>query len=921
MYSMKTRPLFVLAALSIFLAATRANAAGRERLRFDDGWKFHLADATTGTPLATGVSGVLLRNWHWKIASNPAAETPDATRADFDDSAWATLATAHEAITTGNTSAWFRMVLPVGSAQGLLHFESADDNADVYLNGHLLARHSGWDEPFDVPLGPAWKEGGPNMLTVLVENVDGRGGLDAVYLQDPAKDAPSEAASGPAMKDYDDADWRGVQLPHDFIVEGTFDPKADVMHGFLPKGAGWYRKTFNLSMQDRGKTLWLEFDGVYRDSQMWLNGHLLGRHASGYTSFYYDISQFANYADASNVLTVWADARQNEGWWYEGGGIYRHVYLTRLAPVHIAHWGTQILATPSEDFTTAQVSARVDLENSGGGSEKKPVQVESVLNDPEGRPVGKPVDTLLGLDQTGTVSQSLTVEHPRLWSPDTPTLYTLKITVRQGQEVVDQQETVVGIRSLRWDADQGFLLNGKPFKIQGTCNHQDFAGIGVALPDRVHAYKVEKLKEMGSNAFRFSHQPMAPELLDACDRLGMVVMDENRKLGATTEILGQVESLVRRDRNHPCVILWSMCNEESAQGTERGGQRFAAMKEVVLRWDQSRPITCAMNGDFGSGVSLVEDLQGFNYNPDRYDAFHTKFPRQPCYGSETASEMVTRGVYTYDGNRGFVGNHATVAEAAWKPIAERPWMAGGFVWTGFDYRGEPSPFQWPCVNSHFGIMDTCGFPKDSYYYYLSEWGGKPVAHISAQWNHAGQEGQEIPVWVTGNAARYELFLNGTSLGAKDMPVHQHLEWQVAYASGTLEARGYDADGKTVATDKLETTGAPARLELVPDRSGFTADAEDVAMVRCNVLDAQGRVVPLADDEVTFAVSGPAQVAGVGNGNPSDHDPDKASKRHAFNGHCLAVVQSNGDTTGDVTLTASANGLSAASVTLHATAAR
>ncbi len=932
---MRPHLLLALPALAAFLATAPTNAAGRERLRFDDGWKFHLADVATGTPPGADVSGVPLRNWRWQLASNSASTSanPDAARANFDDSAWSVPASTHGTITTENTSAWFRTVLPTaGSARDYLHFDGADDNASVYLNGQLLARHSGWDEPFDVPCGPAWKDGGPNVLAVLVENVGGQGGLDAVYLQEPGRDASAEAAkSGPAATGYDDKDWRVVQLPHDFIVEGTFDPQADASHGFLPKGAGWYRKTFNLSRGDRGKTLWLEFDGVYRDSQVWLNGHLLGRHTSGYTSFYYDISRFANYADAANVLTVWADARQNEGWWYEGGGIYRHVYLTRLAPVHIAHWGTQIVATPSEDFTRAEVSVQVELENggrNGGNDEGRSVYVESVLTDPEGHPVGNPVRTPLppagpdaAPERPGTVSQRLVVQHPRLWSPDTPALYTLAITVRQGQEVVDQQETAVGIRSLHWDADRGFFLNGKPFKIQGTCNHQDFAGLGVALPDRVHYYKVEKLKEMGSNAFRFSHQPMAPELLDACDRLGMVIMDENRRLGDSPEVFGQVESLVRRDRNHPCVILWSMCNEEGEQGTERGGRMFAAMKETALRWDKSRPISCAMNGGYGGGISLVEDLQGFNYNTGHYDPFHARFPRQPCYGSETASETTTRGIYADDARAGFVTSHKTTAEDAWQPIAERPWMAGGFVWTGFDYRGEPTPYQWPCVNSHFGIMDTCGFPKDSYYYYLSEWGGKPVAHISAQWNHAGRDGQEIPVWVVGNAARYELFLNGVSLGMKDMPAHRHLEWKVAYAPGTLEARGYDAAGNLVATDRLETTGAPARLELVPDRSSFTADGEDVVMVRCNVRDARGRVVSLADNEVTFAVSGPAWVAGVGNGNPSDHDPDKASRRHAFNGHCLAVVQSDGTTTGNVTLTASAGGLPVASVTLHASAAK
>ncbi len=897
-------------------AATRADGiAGRERIRFDDGWKFHLLDQTTPDAAATAAtSGTPVPSWRWKLAGNPSVESADVTRADFDDSAWGTTPPNLQIITRENTSAWFRALLPATGPHASLHFEGVDDNATVYLNGRQLAQHSGWDEPFDVPLGAAWKEGGPNVLVVLAENVGSLGGIGNTFVRgNPAEMTPPVVTTGPAATSFDDKDWRDVHLPHDFVVEAAFDPQADVSHGFLPKGAGWYRKTFDLPDSDQHRVLWLEFDGVYRNSIVWLNGHRLGQHPSGYTSFYYDIGSAANYG-GSNVLTVWADARQNEGWWYEGGGIYRHVYLTKLSPVHIAHWGTQILATPSADFKTAEITTRVDLVN--GGISTAPVYVETTLTDPDGHPVGT-MDTPWQPD--GTLSQRLTFENPRLWSPDTPALYTLKIRVFQGRQTVDEQTTSVGVRSLRWDADKGFFLNGKPFKIQGTCNHQDFAGIGVALPDRVHDYKVEKLKEMGSNAFRFSHQPMAPELLDACDRLGMVVMDENRKLGDTPEILGQVESLVRRDRNHPCVIQWSMCNEEGQQGTERGGRMFSAMKSVVLKWDQSRPVTCAMNGSQGSGISLVEDLQGFNYSIGRYDSFHAKFPQVPCYGSETASETTTRGIYANAPAQGDATSHKTTAEAAWKPIAERPWMAGGYVWTGFDYRGEPSPYKWPCVNSHFGIMDTCGFPKDSYYYYLSEWSGKPVAHISQQWNRPGQEGQPIPVWVTGNAVKYELFLNGTSLGTKPMPAHQHLEWTVPYAPGTLEARAYDPEGNTVATDKLETTGAPARLEVVLDRTTFTADGEDVVIARCNVLDAQGRVVPVADDAVTFTVNGPAQIAGVGNGNPSDHDPDKASARHAFNGHCLAIIQSNGARAGEVALTANSASLTPATVTLHSIA--
>ncbi len=898
-------------------------AGGRSRVRIDDGWKFHLVDDTVGEPVAVSANSKLIKGWRWQPTTQPAQETAEVTRPDFNDAAWSELASGHDVIHDPKGKAWFRATLPPApNRQPSLHFDGADDKGTVYLNGRKVGEHTNYPESFDVPLAAAWNADGPNVLTVLVENDGGQGGLDNVFLRTEPDPASPSAETGPAAPGYDDAAWRGVHLPHDFVVESPFDPKAELTHGFHPKETGWYRRKFTLPKDAQGQVLWLEFDGVYRNSMVWFNGHPLGQHASGYTSFYYDISSTANYG-GENVVSVWVDPRQNEGWWYEGGGIYRHVWLTTLAPEHLAHWGTYVTATPSADFQNADVAIEVDVVNDGheaGAGD----DLENRLVGPDGSIVASlrtPCPPSLHPGQPVTMQQRLAIPHPALWSPDSPTLYRLVTTLRRGGAVLDQVESGVGVRSLHWDANTGFSLNGKPFKIQGTCNHQDFAGIGIALPDAVSEYKVKLLKEAGSNAFRFSHHPMAPELLDACDRLGMLVMDENRRLGDTPEILGQVESLVRRDRNHPCVFLWSMCNEERAQGTEKGGKMFAAMKEVVLKWDRTRPVTSAMNHGWGGGITLVEDLQGFNYNPKEYDGFHQKFPQLPVYGSETASETTTRGTYADDKAKGYLSALKTRAEESWKPIAERPWMAGAFVWTGFDYRGEPHPYGWPVVSSAYGFMDTCGFPKDRYYYYLSEWGGKPVAHIVQQWNRAGQEGQEVPVWVYGNAPKYELFLNGTSLGVKEMPAHEHLEWKVAYAPGTLEARGYDASGKTVATDTLATTGAPARLEIVPDRAQFLADGEDVVMVRCNVLDSQGRVVPVADNEVTFSVGGPAQIAGVGNGNPSDLAPDKASQRRAFNGHCLAVVQSVDGQPGIVTLTATASGLPIATATWQATAVK
>ncbi|MCX7598195.1 MAG: DUF4982 domain-containing protein, partial [Armatimonadetes bacterium] len=478
-------------------------------------------------------------------------------------------------------------------------------------------------------------------------------------------------------------------------------------------------------------------------------------------------------------------------------------------------------------------------------------------------------------------------------------------------------ETTFGIRTIRFDPDQGFFLNGKHVKIKGTCNHHDFAGVGIGLPDRCHVFKIEKLKEMGSNAYRCAHHPHATEILDACDRLGMLVMDENRRLGDTPEILGQVASMVLRDRNHPSIIMWSMCNEEwTYQGTERGAQMFLAMKEIVLRHDKTRPVTCAMNAGFGQGISLVEDLQGFNYNVGAYDSFRAAFPLKPCYASETASHVSDRGVYVEDRERGYCPAYWGNPEPSWRPIAEREWMAGSFVWTGFDYRGEPSPFNWPNISSHFGILDTCGFPKDSYWYYKAWWKDEPLVHVFPHWNLAGREGQEIPVWCYGNTEKVELVVNGKSFGVQDMPRWSHVEWTVPYEPGVIEVRGYNA-GKLVASKRVETTGQPAKLALSPDRTQILADNQDVAIVAVSVLDAAGRVVPTANNMVTFRVEGPGRILGVGNGDPSCHEPDKASRRSAFSGHCLVIVQA-GDKPGPIRLLARSAGLETATVVIKST---
>jgi beta-galactosidase len=498
--------------------------------------------------------------------------------------------------------------------------------------------------------------------------------------------------------------------------------------------------------------------------------------------------------------------------------------------------------------------------------------------------------------------------------------------LRVGGAEVDRYETPFGIRTISFDPDNGFFLNGARVEIKGTCNHQDHAGVGMALPDHVQYFRVQKLKAMGSNACRTSHNPPTPEFLDACDRLGMMVMDETRMFSSSPEGLSQLGRLIRRDRNRPCVVLWSIGNEEPLQISSAGARVAASMKRLARRLDPTRPITEAMNYGWGKGLSAVVDVQGFNYgHADGIDAFHRQFPAKPCVGSETGSTVSTRGVYANDPQKGYVSAYdanapswAALAEQWWPVYAERKFLEGGFIWTGFDYRGEPTPYQWPCINSHFGLMDTCGFPKDLYFYYRAWWSGEPSLHLFPHWNWAGKEGKPVSVWVFSNAERVELFLNGRSLGVQPMIANRHIQWAVPYEPGVIEARAYTS-GRPALTARRETTGAAAAISLAPDRNRIAADGQDVAVVAVSVTDARGRVVPVADNLVQFEISGPGRIIGVGNGDPSSHEPDKASQRRLFNGYCEVIVQAT-KAPGDLRLTATSAGLQSATSTIAAQAA-
>lgn len=728
---------------------------------------------------------------------------------------------------------------------------------------------------------------------------------------------------------YDDSKWTPVDLPHDWAVELPFqhDP-ALRSRGFHPIGrdypatsVGWYRRVFEIPAADARRRISIEFDGSYRETLVVLNGFYVGRHSGGYDSFRFDLTDFVN-PGARNVLLVRVDATLSDGWFYEGGGIYRHVWLVKTNPVHVKQWGTFVSSEVKGG--TAKLSIRTEINNDGETPTN--ARIVSTILDPQGKAVGKAVTAsapiMVGAEQN--FEQKLTVNQPQLWSLEERNMYELVTELRAGGEVVDRYVTRFGIRSIEFDAERGFRLNGKAVKVKGTCNHQDHAGLGVALPDAVQYYRVRKLIEMGSNGLRTSHNPPTPELLDACDELGMLVLDETRMMSSNPEGLSQFENLVRRDRNHPSVFMWSMGNEENVANGKRGVRILTAMKEVAIRHDGSRPVSIAPTRAVGTGGLAVCDVKGYNYWDDEVVAYHKAYPTQPVMGTENVSAVSTRGMYVTDFNKGYVASYdpytttgRASAEGWWRACNARPWLAGGFVWTGFDYRGEPSPNDWPNISSQYGIIDTCGFPKDTFFYYQSWWTIKPVLHLFPHWNWPGMEGKEIAVWVYSNLDRVELFLNGQSLGMKEMKRDSHLAWNVAYAPGTIEAHGYK-DDKLVLSTKRETTGAPARLLISSDRSEISADGEDVVMFAVEVRDLNGRVVPITDNIVTFRVTGAGKLIGVGNGDPTDHDSDKDSLRKAFSGYCMAMVQSS-KSPGSITVEVTSPNLTSGTHTITSTA--
>ncbi|HEY4290362.1 MAG TPA: beta-galactosidase GalA [Puia sp.] len=723
--------------------------------------------------------------------------------------------------------------------------------------------------------------------------------------------------------DFDDRAWTPVQLPHDWAVGLPFEQVAnkDVdSHGYHTVGAlfpessvGWYRKTFQVDSKDSGKRWILQFDGIFRDSKVWINNCYLGGHFSGYSGSSYDITDFLR-MHGKNTVVVRADASQYEGWFYEGAGIYRHAWLNVVNKTHLAlQGGVFVHSEVKGDEAKVTIEAKVDQYD----QKEADISVERYITDRDGKRV------------TDEQRPSQTIDHPILWSLENPYLYRAVVIVRSRGQIVDQQTVRFGIRTVTIDKDKGLFLNGKPIKIQGVCCHQDHAGVGSALPDYLQYYRIHLLKEMGVNAYRTSHNPPTPELLDACDSLGMLVLDETRLLNSGAEYGTDFEQLILRDRNHPSVFMWSIGNEEWIIQTSTTGKLIAQHQvQRQQELDPTRTCTYAANvGNVFHGVNEVIPVRGFNYNLKGLDPYRKEHPDQPIMGTEVASTVSTRGIYERDTVNAYVPDYdsvappwASTAEAWWTIAANREWFMGGFAWTGFDYRGEPTPYRWPDINSHFGIMDMCGFPKTVYYYYQSWWTDKDVLHIAPHWNWKGKEGKSIPVWVNTNADNVELFLNGKSLGKKVMPRNGHLEWMVSYAPGRLEAIAYKKGKKL--TTVVETTGEAYKLVVTPAKATLVLDGRDANVFNITVVDKQGREVPDANDLVHFAVSGDAKIIGVANGDPSSHEPDKFTgagwQRHFFSGKCQVIVQSDTDHgNGEITFSATAAGLQMASVQVQA----
>lgn len=756
---------------------------------------------------------------------------------------------------------------------------------------------------------------------------------------DPAKDfgcgteyfnyltkANSIHNEGPYSPKFDPSkggvEWKEVTLPHDWVVDLPFAPEASHSHGYKTVGykypetsVGWYRKNFFIPEEDKGKHLSLQFDGIFRDARVWVNGFYLGSEPSGYATQVYDISEYLNYG-GDNLVTVRADATLEEGWFYEGAGIYRHVWLDKADPLHVAPFGTFVYSDMQEPYKDAEITIETTVDNKSHANAD--YKIINTLIAPDGNKIVFPVISEKGLlpKDSKTSIVKTKIQNPILWDIDSPQLYTVLTEIVKDGKVVDTYETKTGFRDVKFDADKGFFLNGKNIKLKGVDLHQDHAGVGAAIPDALQAYRLKELKKYGVNAYRASHNPMTPAMIEACDTLGILVMEENRLTGVNDEHIRLLKRMIERDRNHPSIIVWSIGNEEwGTEWNEYGTRISETMKEYCHRFDPTRPMSMASSG--GPTVLVPVDIAGYNYvlqNP--IDRHRADYPQRKAVGTEETTGCGARGVYYDDHANGYMKaiNRApsgpdslyNAIERGWKFYDERPWLGGLFYWTGIDYRGEPNPMSYPATGSQFGILDYCGFPKDEAFYLKSWWTDEPVLHIFPHWNLHGHEGENVDIWAYSNMDEVELFVNGKSLGKKSMPKNGHLSWDAIYQPGNVKAVGYK-NGKKAMETKLETTTEPAKLELTADRSVIKSDNADVSVITVRVLDKKGRFVPDASIPLQLAVEGPLRILGVGNGDPAfkakerpDDGIGKTFSVKTFNGLAQILVQSE-DTPGQGSL--------------------
>ncbi len=746
--------------------------------------------------------------------------------------------------------------------------------------------------------------------------------------------AKTQMPSGTVFtQDFDDSGWRKIDLPHDFVLEHEPTEKTGTHGGCRERGVAWYRRYFKLSEADRGKNLELLFEGVSTFADVYFNGALMYSNRCGYTSFRCDVTPMAEYGDFYNTIAVRVDATKSEGWWYEGGGIYRNVWLIKRPPVHFVT--DSIFANPVQKKGKWVIPFEAEIANTGTGK----VSLEAVarVGDKDGKIIAEKVFAAAcpAVFGQGKISGMIEIEKQKdiqLWDIDCPHLYKLTAVLRDKKSgaVLDETGFRIGFRTIAFDAETGFYLNGRNVKLQGTCNHQDHACVGVAVPESVERYRIRILKDMGCNAYRCSHNPPSRSLLDLCDETGMLVMDENRHFSTAEMYLGQLKWLVKRDRNHPSVIMWSIFNEEPLQGTRAGYEMARKMDALVKNLDSTRFTTGAMNGGYMNeyNASQALDVTGINYFYHEYDAYHKLAPEHPVLSSEDTSAVTSRGEAATDWKKHLLADNDTEAvmwgatqRKAWAEIAKRPFMAGGFVWTGFDYRGEPTPYnRWPSNVSFFGIVDLCGFPKNAFYIRQAQWRHDlSVLRIAPHWNLKVKKGTPVSVLViSSNAEKVKLWLNGKLIGEQKVDIFEYNTFSVPYEPGILKAVSYDEKGRKVAETENRTTGKAAALELEAVHKTICADGQDAAIVNVYAVDENGLRVPDAGNLVKFSLSGQGRIAGVGNGDENCTDSDLIPQRKLFNGCAQVILKSQAGAKGKLELTATAKGLKSAKCTMKIT---